>query len=474
LIGNANSSMSSDLYGQVLHPEDIQNLTREGTVIAGDRPSIHRIHKRRLNRSSDEEYKDLTLPSPPSTISSRASSVSVNDFETVPDYLVSRESLVYLGFTDAAANAIWDRWIDFGNDQGREIDGGPVTFESMFRSHIYGNGTDTYLDDDNVWREIMNSTGINQSLQDAIMTPSCKDMRLMESCKYWLLDTVSAKYASLKEIQAASRERAMAARRAATRSSGSGSGNGSQYALPPSQIPSSSGSRSTSEVFNGTPGMSAITTSSPAARENAPGHTVLYRGGYSTTILKIFDEQDNAIGDKLSELQTTRPGDFNSTKNAVYMAIDFEVAQKYAFWCKRRDPSSAVSVLRMEIPNAAIEGLSDEERLRIYWPSQEWKQLVWKCRRRQPLKNHIAKYARATLVIGTICAKPNDLIANLDASNNITQSMTFIKKDGGDAFQFAFIDDQGLEFLAVHGIKCVAHRMNRRNMQELEATIGGM
>lgn len=208
--------MSSVLYGQVLHPEDVQNLTLEGTIIAGDSPSIHRIHKRRLNRSSDEEYKDLTLPSPPSTISSRVSSVPMDDFETVPDYLVSRESLVYLGFTDTAANAIWGRWSNWGNDQGRETDGGPVTFESMFRSHIYGNGTDTYLDDDNAWRETMNSAGINQSLQNAIMTPSCKDMRLMESCKYWLLDTVSAKYASLKEIQATSRERAMAALRAAT------------------------------------------------------------------------------------------------------------------------------------------------------------------------------------------------------------------------------------------------------------------
>jgi hypothetical protein len=461
------------LYSQVLHPEDVQNLTREGTIIAGDSPSIHRIHKRRLNRSSDEEYKDLALPSPPSTISSRASSVPMDDFETVPDYLVSRESLVYLGFTDAAANAIWGCWSNWSNDQGRETDGGPVTFESVFRSHIYGNGIDTFLDDNNAWRETMNNAGINQSLQNAIMTPSCKDMRLMESCKYWLLDTVSAKYASLKEIQATSRERAMAARRAATRSGNSGSGSGSQYALPPGQIPSSSGNRSTSEIFNGTPGMSTVTTSSPAARANAQGRTVLYRGGYSTTILKIFDEQGSAIGDKMGELQATRPGDFNSTKNAVYMAINFEVAQKYAFWCKKRDPSSAVSVLRMEIPNAAIEGLSDEERLRIYWPSQEWKQLVWICRRRQPLRNQIAKYARATLVIGTICAKPNDLIANLASSNNITQSMIF-PEGGGDAVQFTFIDDQGFEFLAAHGTKCVAYPMNHRNVQELEAAIGDM
>jgi len=220
--------------------------------------------------------------------------------------------------------------------------------------------------------------------------------------------------------------------------------------------------------------MSSVTVSSPAAHSNTPGHTVLYRGGYSSAILKIFDEQGKVIGDRIGELQTTRPGDFNSTKNAVYMAINFEVARKYAFWCKKRDPSSAVSVLRVEIPNATIESLSGEERFGLYWPSEEWKQLIWTCRRRQSLRNQLAKYARATLVIGTICAKPNDVIANLASSDNITQRMIFTKEDGGNAVQFAFIDDQGLEFLAACGIKYVAHPMSRRDVQELEAATGDM
>jgi hypothetical protein len=123
-------------YGQVLHPEDVQALTREGTIIAADRPGIRRIHKRRPNRSSDEEYKDLAIPSPPSTISSPASPAPIEDFETIPDNLVSRETLLYLGFVDTAAKTIWGCWCNWGSDQGREADGGPVTFESIFRSYI--------------------------------------------------------------------------------------------------------------------------------------------------------------------------------------------------------------------------------------------------------------------------------------------------------------------------------------------------
>lgn len=44
------------------------------------------------------------------------------------------------------------------------------------------------------------------------------------------------------------------------------------------------------------------------------------------------------------------------------MAIDFDVAHKHAFWCKRRDPSSAVCILRMEISKAAIEDIQSFAR----------------------------------------------------------------------------------------------------------------
>jgi hypothetical protein len=49
---------------------------------------------------------------------------------------------------------------------------------------------------------------------------------------------------------------------------------------------------------------------------------------------------------------TVRTRDFNSTKNAVHMAINSDVAEKYAFL---EEPRSAVVILRMEILNSSIK-----------------------------------------------------------------------------------------------------------------------
>ena len=51
----------------------------------------------------------------------------------------------------------------------------------------------------------MTEIGVNSDLQVGMMDPICRDIRLTETCKYWILDTVSARYASLREIQAASK-----------------------------------------------------------------------------------------------------------------------------------------------------------------------------------------------------------------------------------------------------------------------------
>jgi len=44
------------------------------------------------------------------------------------------------------------------------------------------------------------------------------------------------------------------------------------------------------------------------------------------------------------------------------------VPRRYAFWVTKRDPTSDVCVLCIEIPNVAIEGLDDDEMLNVYQP----------------------------------------------------------------------------------------------------------
>ncbi|KAH6983442.1 hypothetical protein BKA56DRAFT_655924 [Ilyonectria sp. MPI-CAGE-AT-0026] len=387
------------------------------------------------------------------------STENLEHFIDIPEVLFSRETLTFLGFNESASETIWSRWVNCGPDDGREIDGGLVTFESMARAYIYGTFTreeDASSDDDLAWRASMNSCGINEELQTAIMTPRCRDVRLTESCQFWLLDTISARYASLKQIQAASFTRS--ARQIASHP-------GVSSLLPGEQMPSQYSS--TSEMLYGAPGMSPMVTSAPEVRVSTPGHTVLYRGGYATSINPIFDDAGQVA--KITPLFSGRPGDFNSMKKAISMVLDFEIAHKYAYWSQVRDGSRLAVILRLEIPNSALESMDGSEKCHAHWPSQEWKELVWNCRRNNRLQHNLAKFGKATLAIGTICSKPNIVVTSLPGPVEITHQMV-LQGQRGDAVQYVFIDDQGVEFLETHGsATCSVHPMTRHVVEQIES-----
>jgi hypothetical protein len=63
----------------------------------------------------------------------------------------------------------------------------------------------------------MNLCGIKHETQASIMDPIYKRIRQTESCFFWMKDTIERRYRSLEAVQTASRERAMALQRAASR-----------------------------------------------------------------------------------------------------------------------------------------------------------------------------------------------------------------------------------------------------------------
>lgn len=186
------SSQSPYTQGAILDPEDLVNLEREGTVVNIPNSSAHRIHKRRLKTSSEEEYQNIQLPSPPSSVTTLHSPTSLAQaYQIIPEFLICKDTLGFLGFNLATADEIWSRWANWGSDRGREIDGGPVTFLSMATRWIRSSTSDAFTEHDEAWLTVMAAYGISDQLQTAIMTPFYKDIRLTASCKYWLIDTMS-------------------------------------------------------------------------------------------------------------------------------------------------------------------------------------------------------------------------------------------------------------------------------------------
>ena len=166
----------------ILLAEDVASLEREGTLVKLPHSQSRMIHKRRLNRSSEEEYEHIQLPTPPSSSSPRTQ-FSEQDYNMIPEFLICRDTLCFFGFAAATADEIWGNWTDWGSDEEEDIDDGPGGFLNMATSWVDAKDIDAFTDDDDAWISAMSAYGIDEALQTVIMMPLYKDIRLTASCK---------------------------------------------------------------------------------------------------------------------------------------------------------------------------------------------------------------------------------------------------------------------------------------------------
>lgn len=149
------------------------------------------------------------------------------------------------------------------------------------------------------------------------------------------------------------------------------------------------------------------------------------------------------------------PSDFSRFKKLYYFSPDYKVAQYYAAYAKRRFNSSGqVVIICIRITNAAIEGLSPPDIQKIFWPSNEWKELVWRCRTEKTLPSYLRKYHQAILIIGTASQKPNGVYHAMNSWEEITERHLLRAGDVGSGngdIQYAFSgDDDVTNFLTDH------------------------
>ena len=375
--------------------------------------------------------------------------------------MISKGTLSYLGFVDSVAQEIWHNWTNWiPNDDGREVDGGPVTFESMATGYVRGSGHDAFEDDDESWRSSITSCGFGEEMEVAFLDPSCKEIRLTESCKFWLIDTIRSRYACLQLIQAASRDRAREQARAASRP-------GEESMMRAS--PSTTSPRTISGSFPSV-GLSEISSLSAIVQQNAPGKIVLYKGGTVTSFDGLLDHTGNV--DEMNVPFTRRDCDLTSLTLGAYFAVDYDVAVRYARWTKRRDTQQPACIIRIDVQNSALEALDASEKVSIYWPSGEWHTLVWTGRRGECLRGDLEKYKDATLVIGTTYGKPNIVISQLSSPTAITERMVLKNSRGGKAVQYAFIGERGRDFLERHcQTACTMHPFTTRDAEVFEASL---
>jgi hypothetical protein len=446
----------------ILAPLDTSNLLNRGLLGPGSTAQFQRLHKRRLNRTSDEE--NCNIPIDVSISSPEAD----NAFVMIPVSLISYETLLYVGLTKEKSSELWNLWSNWptrGPRRETDLDNGGLVV--TFKDFIIGsfeNCEDAVNDNIQEWQVCLNKCGIAVDVQNAIIDPQFKELYLSQSCLYWVNDTVEMRYAGLQDIQRSSREREMALQRASTRPGGNQGGGGHDARQEDSNIvPNSSssnkfgqGQRSISgSQQQNTPAVLADNWGSEnaIAARRAPGYTVLFKSLDQGRITGLFDEAGNL--DAISRLLSPAPSDFSGTRSLFYFTPDYKVAAYYAAYAKRRANCESVVIVCLTIPIAAIENLSTPEIQTIYWPSNEWKKLIWHCRTAKPLPSSLRKYRQATLVIGTVSRKPHCVYHTMNSWQEVTEACLLLIDQIGPknpAIQYSFSgEEEGCQFLIENG-----------------------
>ncbi|OAA47965.1 hypothetical protein ISF_09497 [Cordyceps fumosorosea ARSEF 2679] len=405
----------------ILAPLDEQQLQSQGLASQNSAEGTRKLHRRRMNRSSDSENEQIPLDVSYSAPDSQSA------FATIPTFLISRATLIHVGFTKTRASQLWDLWgqqqeaeaelrREFGDD---ENDGMGMTFLDFMKSAI-SRSRDTASSRDQDWIAAMTAWGIQSELQEAMTDPMFDPIRHSQSCAYWVKDTIEMRFAALEQTQKTSEERnALLAR-------------GRTADLIERQF------RADAQIAN----------ARSAAARNAPGHTMLYRGMDEGRAMNLVQDWDSCY---LNEMLSMPPSDFSPSRRFFYFSPQRFVAQYYASWVTRRneniEPRPKPIIIQFSMPNSTLESLSSgTEKLSVYFPDDEWKKLIWYSRRDQPLPTTLTKYHNATLIIGTIARGPDLVLQSLRSWEQVSDNNVLKlgpPRNLATAIQFVFTDDKG-------------------------------
>ncbi|KAK1779879.1 hypothetical protein QBC45DRAFT_373786 [Copromyces sp. CBS 386.78] len=169
----------------VLTDEDSLGLQQYGVLDLNYESGYQELHKGCFFRHDDISNALRELP-PKST-----------DMLKIPLILVSRRVLIWLGFSDKMADQLWQQWLNMHGNRTP----GVLEFRDTVLTHFClpdVAGTiltlDPFTDDDSEWRQILHAHGLSQQFVDMIMDPRFREQRLIESCVYWIEDTLRQRW----------------------------------------------------------------------------------------------------------------------------------------------------------------------------------------------------------------------------------------------------------------------------------------
>ncbi len=362
-----------DRYCPILAPLDEHQLQNQGLASLNSAEGTRKLHRRRMIRSSNSDNEHIALDVSYSAPNSESA------FVTIPTFLISKATLLHVGYTEARASLIWNHWSNWpeGEPQ-RETDyedwGMGMSLLEVITGSI-SRSRDTTSSRDEDWIAAMTGWGIKPEIQEAITDSTFNSIRHSQSCAFWVKDTIKMRYAALEQIQKTSEQR------------------NALLALGRTGDSIEREFRAETQTEN---------ARAAAAAGNAPGHTILYKAIDEGRIVNFVQNWDS---DYLGMMLSSPPLDFSPTRMLFCFSPQRFVAQCYASWVARRNEDIEARpkaiIIQVSIPNSALDSLPEMEKLSVHFPDDEWKRLIWHSRVRRPLPPTLTKFHDATVIIGT-------------------------------------------------------------------------
>lgn len=204
---------SSSKRYPILSPGDALVLAGSGLLRPDGRDGWQQLHKRRVTW--------LQWTNIPAIDSIPLDSGADDALLPIPDTLISRETLSYVGYDAAKADELWGRWSRWSPSEvpeaghlRREIDeetGGLGDMDAVtFGDFIALRGSDipdSMSENDAEWTTALAAFGLAPTAQADILNTVLKTERLGRSARWWARDLVRMRYTSLRDMRRASRQR---------------------------------------------------------------------------------------------------------------------------------------------------------------------------------------------------------------------------------------------------------------------------
>lgn len=335
----------------------------------------------------------------------------------LPQPLFSIETLEWLGLEASQAATCMRNWELFP-EGGRSIDGGPIDFDSMATGHTRRGVEDVSGYDDAAWFALMRQNGVNCQLQDAIMDPRFKDIRLTESCQFWVRDSIKMRWRALiSAIEASPRYRELEVYR---RMFGPAEPHKQEF-----------------------PGMSVCATE---ATRLTDGFTLLWRAVQKERAKRAF-APDGTVTRWAALLSYPTPSDF-CFSSSHWWTPEYDMAYDYARYARRRSNLSEIVLVSLVVPDTCLGNIND--RVVIENLSPTWKQLVHLSRRGEKPPVHMADIKDATLLIGPMLKIWSDEFRSKDDWEQLDENYVLTRADGRPAMQYVFHHATGEDWLEEH------------------------